>query len=157
MSWLFGIFKKKNVEFPEFNLNEEFQKVTAQSLFLAVSSQNHSSYINNSANEINAFVGIPISEFDGKKRIITKNSYDSVYSSNLNELDGHFVWVNYKNKILTIKNDSFGLRDLYYYDTDDYFFFSTRFDLLKSYTKQLNLDPKNFSTLWLANFQLNTR
>ena len=147
MSWLFGIFKKKNVDFPEFNLNEEFQKVTVESLFLAVSPQNNSSYINNSANEINAFVGIPIFESGGKKRIITKNSYDSVNSSNLDGLNGHFVWVNYKNKILSIKNDSFGLRDLYYYDTDEYFYFSTRFDLLKSYTKQLNLDPKNFSTL----------
>ena len=75
MSWLFGILQKQNILSSKFNLDEEFQKVETKKLFLAVSNSRNSSLVMSSPNNIQAFVGIPIIDDGGKKKLLIMISF----------------------------------------------------------------------------------
>jgi hypothetical protein len=154
MSWLFGILRKKGTGFPSFELNEEFQKVETPTLFLTISNNNHSSFLRQSSNFLQAIVGIPIIEKNGCKKLLIDELNHNPKSVIPENLFGHYVLLSYNKNKLEIKNDVLGLRELYYFENNEHFFFSTRIDLLRLYNNELSIDTIHFSSLWLSNFQI---
>ncbi|MCB0742509.1 MAG: hypothetical protein KDC67_01285, partial [Ignavibacteriae bacterium] len=154
MSWLFGILQKRKLLSLEFNCEEEFQKAETDNFSFIISKNNHSTFLNTSQNKIQALVGIPILDDKGKKKLFTNSDFKKPDLLQQEYLFGHFVFLNYSNNNLEIFNDTFGLRDLYYIDSEEQFIFSTRIDLLSKYTSNSEINSIEFSSLWLTNFQL---
>ncbi len=154
MSWLFGILNKQKQSKINFELEEEFQSVQNVKLFIAASKHSETTFLDFSQTGINAFVGIPIIERNNEKVILTTEQSLKFRQINIEELSGHFVWLTYSRDILNIYTDVFGLREVYYLDSENQFIFSTRIDLIKKHILKSNLNINEFSTLWLTNFQL---
>ncbi len=154
MSWLFGILQKSKQSKFNFKLDEDFQKVELDNLFVAISKNSKTAFIKSTPTSISAYVGVPIIEENNKKKLLNKKSFYNSNSINVNNLFGHFVWLNYSNNVLELFTDTLGLRELYYVDSEKQFIFSTRIDLITKFLAEANIDIKEFSTLWLTNFQL---
>jgi Asparagine synthase len=154
MSWLFGILQKQNPLSVKIKIDEEFQKVETKNLFLAVSNSRNSSLVTTSQSDIQAYVGIPIIDIDGNKRIINHDLFSKLNSIKPQKLFGHFIYINYSDNRIIISNDTFGLRELYYFENKEQIIFSTRIDLIQCHIADFKINSEVFSSLWLTNFQL---
>ncbi len=152
MSWLFGILQKQNSLSVKIKIDEEFQKVETKSLFLAVSNSRNSSLVTTSQSNIQAYVGLPVIDVGGNKKII--NNALILNSIIPDKLFGHFIYINYSDNRIIISNDTFGLRELYYLESKEQIIFSTRIDLIQCHIADFKINPEEFSSLWLTNFQL---
>lgn len=157
MSWLFGVLQKHKQSKFNFELDEEFQKAELDNLFVAVSNNSKTSFINSTFSGVSAYVGVPILEENNKKKLLNKKLLQNIHPNNVNDLFGHFVWLNYSNNVLELFTDVFGLRELYYNDSEKQFIFSTRIDLLTNYLQNIKINLKEFSSLWLTNFQISNK
>ncbi len=154
MSWLFGILQKENQPAIDFDPDEDFQKAEIDNLFVAASKNSKTAFLKSTPEFISAFTGVPIFNENGRKKLFDSNSSSNYLSVDVNNLNGHFVWLKYSNNVLEIYTDTFGLRELYYIHTKEQLVFSTRKDLLTNYISGIRIDLKEFSTLWFTNFQL---
>jgi hypothetical protein len=59
---------------------------------------------------------------------------------NIPELGGHFLFLTYDGATLTVRNDNWGQRTLYYFESPEGFFLSTRLDDLLPYSPNPRLD-----------------
>lgn len=160
MSWLFGIIYKSKTEYNNFSVSENFDNVEIKNFFLALGKGPNSFFIKHQNDHIEAFLGVPIINSENSKIIVNKESVKKTlhhYKYNPDSFFGHFIHLNYFDNQLEIRNDIFGLRELYYLETDKGFIFSTRIDLLNLEQKETTFNPKEFSSLWLTHFQLSNK
>lgn len=154
MSWLFGALQKKNSPDIKFVIEEDYQKQKLDNLLLFVGGNSDTSYLNLKSNKLFAYVGVLLKKGNERVKILNNSNIDPDIHVFQTEYDGHYVLVSYSNGLLKIRNDTFGLRELYYYETDDHFLFSTRLDLLLQYSSNSSINFNTFGSLWLTNFQL---
>ena len=156
MSWLFGIFHKDKIKNINFELGEICQKYTSNKFQLFVGGNLNSSIIKIHQNKAIGFVGIALKNINETIKIL--NHEHICYNEfKIENFSGHFVTVLYDNEKLLIQNDVFGLRDLYYFENSELLIFSTRFDLLSKFQKNITIDFFNFGSLWYTNFQLSNK
>lgn len=64
---------------------------------------------------------------------------------------GHYIGLEYTSKGITIYNDKFGLRELYYFQDDatGTIYFSTRMDILLNWRDDNAIDWEEFGSYWL--------
>lgn len=154
MSWLFGAISKHGSINQNFNFEESYKKVEKHNLFLAVSDNSQTSFLQDCEVEVSACVGVPITSEENQKKILSNKSFGGLKKENINELFGHFVVLFYSKNNLEIFNDALGIRDLYYFNSEERLIFSTRIDLVVKYKPETLLNDNEFSSLWLTNFQL---
>ena len=154
MSWLFGTLQKKNSPDINFVIEEDYQKQKLDNLFLFVGGNSNTSSLNLKSNTLSAYVGVLLKNHNDRINIINNSNVDENIPLDYNKFDGHYVQVNYSKGRLNISNDKFGLRELYYYETDCQFIFSTRLDLIIPYASDSSINFTAFGSLWLTNFQL---
>ncbi|MCW8850080.1 MAG: hypothetical protein OQJ81_08910 [Melioribacteraceae bacterium] len=154
MSWLFGALQKKNSPDINFVIEEDYQKQKLDNLLLFVGGNSNTSYLNLKSNKLFAYVGVLLKNHNDRINIINNSNVGEDFPLVYTEFDGHYVQVNYSKGILNISNDKFGLRELYYYETDNQFIFSTRLDLIIPYASDSSINFNAFGSLWLTNFQL---
>ena len=154
MSWLFGALQKKNLPDIKFVIEEDYQKHKLDNLLLFVGGNSNTSHLTRNAVSIFAYVGVLIKNSNDKVSILN-NHVDEKYPL-IDEIrfNGHYVIVDYSKGILKIRNDTFGLRELYYYQSETHLLFSTRLDLLIPHASDTSIDFNSFGSLWLTNFQL---
>ena len=156
MSWLFGALQKRNSPDINFTIEEDYQKQKLDNLLLFVGGNSNTSYLNLKSDTLFAYVGVLLKKQNDSIKII-HNSNNTDLLIDYNEFDGHYVLVSYSKGVLKISNDKFGLRELYYYELNDYFIFSTRLDLLIPYVSDNSINYNSFGSLWLTNFQLSNK
>ena len=157
MSWLFGIVHKKSGFYSEPDIDKDCYFVRNKNLFFAVNKGPNSLFSQSTPNNFRSIVGVPIIKSKGSKKLLNQESFFKLPSINSEDLFGHFVSCTYSKNKLEIYNDIFGLRDLFYLEAEGQYIFSTRIDLINLYTDELTLNPKEFSSLWLTQFQLSTK
>ncbi len=157
MSWLFGILHKKCGFYSELDVDKDCYLFRTKNLFFAANKGHNSLFSQSTPNNFRAIVGVPIIKKKGRKEVLNEESFVNLHSINSKELFGHFVSINYSGNKLELCNDIFGLRDLFYLETEEQFIFSTRIDLIHLYTVGLSLNTREFSSLWLTQFQLSTK
>ena len=157
MSWLFGAFQKNNLADFNFSIEESNQKLKFDNLFISIGGNSDTSYLSHKNNRLLAYTGVLLEQNENRTKILNRINIEELSFLDPSKLDGHYVIVNYSNGILNIQNDTFGLRDLYFYQTEDLFLFSTRIDLIQHYISDSSINFENFSSFWLSNFQLSTK
>ena len=136
------------------NLDEEFQKQKLDNLLLFVGGNSNTSYLSLKSNSLFAYVGVLLKKNNERIKILNNSNNDSYFLTDNTEFDGHYVIISFSNGVLKISNDKFGLRELYYYETEENFLFSTRLDLLLQFASECSINFNAFASLWLTNFQL---
>ncbi len=152
MSWIYGILQKKGNLNKSLRLKEECQSVEKHNFYLAIDEK--SSLLYSKTEKIEAIVGLPIIKNNSKKKVLTKSIFNSTVINSPDVFDGHFIYLKFENEHLQIQNDLFGLREVYYLNTEKQFIFSSRIDLLIKNLDEVSFNIKEFSSMWLTNFQL---
>lgn len=157
MSWLFGIYDKNNATELNFDFNEKHRSIQQDNIQLFTGIKPHASFIHHSNNNLFAYVGIPLLQQSDEIKLLARQFFSDDMSLQDDNLFGHYVYVQYSKGIIKIQNDTFGLREVYYVQQNNRLIFSTRIDLLINYVENISLNFKEFSSLWLTNFQLSNK
>ena len=137
------------------NLEHRFDDVMRKdSLVLLVSGIKDNIQIANRETETVAVFGYPLvysnrkySKYDISRSFhFDKNIHSN--RKNLNDIEGHFCGVRYDGARAELFNDIMGYRDLYYVCNDDRIIFSSRLDILTSFTDSYRLDNRALGSLW---------
>jgi hypothetical protein len=160
MSWIFGyVGKGADAKFEKANKfanNSLFQKRNSQSFFIA--GGNARTLLFNETNEksFSILAGIGIIKKNSGFSFVTKSDLKQLNKSDFtsNNINGHFVVLTCNENTLEIFTDKLGLRDLYYAETSEGTYFSTRLDWLNKFT-ELRIDPSVFGSRWMTFHQLN--
>jgi hypothetical protein len=82
----------------------------------------------------------PLAENDWKRLLENK--------TDLSRLNGHFVLIQVTSNEIKLYNDQLGLREVYFYETNDNIIFSTRLDWLVKLIKSPELDQNYLCSYW---------
>lgn len=158
MSWIFGVINKNrkeslNANFPEDAVSFQYN---ANGIHICgggfkgnlinelVSEGTHKNYWIVAGTAFNALQQ-PMKILDKKEWSVllsAKNKNDIIKS-----LDGHFVIIQWDNEVINFYTDTLGLRDIYFYNSRDQIFFTTKPILLSKFI-DLEIDYSVFGSKW---------
>lgn len=159
MSWMFGLIIKNNkFRYNNMSLKKIHPKskysIINHKIYLVAGGPNNMCISNfNEDNEDDCFItlGLGITNENNKFSFMGQNDwYNKLKDENINlsSLNGHFVTLLIKNNKVTIRNDQLGLRDLYYFETDDFIGLSSRLDWLTKINNNSEINLESYSSFW---------
>ncbi len=160
MSWIFGIVKKNKQavlptqEHHPYQVKDKFVVDTKEYYFSCGLGHNNSFYTYDKKNNSGWMVcGTGISYEDGSFHLMTYQDWEYYLceeNNNVNDLNGHFIIVEWNKGKVEIRNDQLGMRDMFFVESKNYFTFSTRLDWLISFADNPEIDFKVFSSSWFC-------
>lgn len=95
--------------------------------------------------------GVGFTKKNDSYKFLSNVDWDKLHSSfeKRNEINGHFVSVQWNGSHLKFLNDIYGVRDLFFINIGETLLFTTRLDFLNYFIKKHELDLTEFASNWL--------
>lgn len=158
MSWFFGYYCKKDSTSGtrEINLPDDvtFKQETENYFFSA--GENKNIFFDAAGNELFVVCGIGIDR--NFKTVSDTNHWKLIALPNIlnhDFIDGHYAGVSITADSFTFFTDPLGLREIFFFETKDKIFFSTRLDLILN-LERFEIDFKEFGSRWMLLNQIST-
>jgi len=160
MSWIFGIVKKnKQLTLPKKGYypctsKDKFVVDTKEYYFSCGLGHHNSFYTYDKKNNSGWMVcGTGIKIINSSFKVMEYNDWDEFLSNpynNISDLNGHFILLEWKENEIVIRNDQFGMRDMYITENSNYIAFSARLDWLLPFVDSPDFDFETYSSSWLC-------
>ncbi|MDP8211206.1 MAG: hypothetical protein RAO94_06575 [Candidatus Stygibacter australis] len=149
MSWFAGVFNSNQLSVIDYQIkcfcDYEFEFRTNN---LLLWSDKNNTNISQNSDRLKILCGIVLQN--------TSDNWKMIETAWLSEYEcssccGHYIGLEYTPKGITIYNDKFGLRELYYFQDDETgtIYFSTRMDILLNWRDDNVIDWEEFGSYWL--------
>ncbi len=143
MSKLTGIFSKNKSEINKF-INNDIKKdtiVANNSLAIKIKGLKNKTYYYKTYKDRGWIsLGVGLMKKGGKFRIMDKDLWESLYFSGGIPSAGHFMFLEWDKNAIKVRNDSLGVRDLYFYKDNKKVIFSTKIDEIVKLISNLTVD-----------------
>lgn len=160
MSWIFGILRTNDKaplpvkeNYPYFN-KDKFVVETKEYYFSCGCGHNNSFFKYDKDKDAGWMVcGTGISYNDGSFRLMGFQEWEDFLcekNNDVNDLNGHFIIVEWSKGKLRFRNDQLGMRDMFFGETGNNFSFSTRLDWLIPFVENPEIDFDVYSSSWLC-------
>ena len=152
MSYIIGSFYKNNTSE---KLSISFASKVIESPHLSISFDEKSvKFYKNEAGYLNIISGTGLDE---NLKLLNDNTWHHILSEDkeTSDLNGHFVVISENQDGLTIINDQLGLREVFFYETDNEIIFSTRLDWMIRLIKSPQLNLRYLNSYWSFETPLN--
>jgi len=168
MSWIFGVCASDNAAAKSAPLarfhDTPLHVCSRPGFYLAVGGIDETCHFRTTENTRTGgwvVVGMGLERSDFQVRILTGDDWDRKLTSTfdgttslLDELDGHFTAIRWDSKGIACACDQLGQRTLYYVESGEEVFFSTRLDWLAHATQRNEVDFEALGSKWLLFNQL---
>jgi hypothetical protein len=158
VSWLFGIsgIYENSLEkhFVDKNLLFSFQNQNLK-IFLGGLKENVFCQKNSESSGW-AVCGVGIQKKLSGYSFMDSSDWKEFFSCNESSenLDGHFIVIEWNNKEINFFNDKLGLRELYILKAKDFIAFSTRLDFFSFINHKFEIDYEELGGYWLLSFPI---
>jgi len=149
MSWFAGVFNSNQLSAEDYRIkcfcDYDFEFRTNN---LLLWSDKNNTNITQNNEQLKILCGIVLQKASDNWKII-ETAWLS--ESECSSCCGHYIGLEYTQEGITIYNDKFGLRELYYFQKDDNgtIYFSTRMDILLKWRDDNAIDWEKFGSYWL--------
>ena len=143
MSEITGILSKDKSEIENFVNNKSEGEIIVAKNNLAIrirGLKNKTYFYKTYGNRGWISLGTGLIEKYNKFKIMNAELWDETYSSGHFPKAGHFLFITWDENKLKIKNDSLGVRDLYYYKKNDILLFSSKVNEIVKFFSDLTID-----------------
>lgn len=160
MSWIFGFYSKNICDSNSVSRLHppSLTTINTNNFYAAIGGNQSTFHFHHSDQKINYFLcGVPISE--EFERVLEKPELDKLFLTSpekIENLNGHYCGIHYKNNSLNFFTDKLGLREFHIYENDLGWYFSTRLDWLLK-LNHFEIDYSEFGSRWLLINQLSNK
>lgn len=160
MSWLFGFYSKENIDtkFVSELHPPEIESYHTNKIYIAIGGNLHTTFYEKNKTSLKYFIcGVPISA-DFERILSNEDLYEIINSSPypFKNLNGHFCGVYVKDGIVSFFTDKLGLREIFIFENQNGWYFSTRLDWLLQ-LDHFEIDYSVFGSRWLLINQLSDK